>query len=180
MKGPNKWRDRIPNPLPRNSARHPQVQAMYRMGVDIAFIYPTYLAWITGVDTMAPQQVGAYVRAYNNWLRDFCSYNPSILKGVGIVNLHTPEEMVLELQRIAAFGWKAVYLRPNPVKGRLLSDPAYEPFWTECENLDIAVSLHETTHSRVPSTGADRFKNAFCPPCLFPSHGTDDGIISLN
>jgi hypothetical protein len=49
-----------------------QVQAMYRMGVDVAFIYPTYMAWITGVDTMPSQQVGAYVRAYNNWLRDFC------------------------------------------------------------------------------------------------------------
>ncbi|MGB7519023.1 MAG: hypothetical protein WA896_05255, partial [Spirulinaceae cyanobacterium] len=49
-----------------------QVQAMYQMGVDVAFVYPTYLAWISGVDSMAPQQVGAYVRAYNSWLRDFC------------------------------------------------------------------------------------------------------------
>ena len=138
-----------------------QVQAMYRMGVDITFVYPTYLAWITGVDTMAAPQVGAYVRAYNNWLRDFCSFNPAILKGVGVVNLHAPEEMVTELRRIAKFGWKAVYLRPNLVKGRLLSDPAYEPFWTECEKLDIAVSLHETTHSRVPSAGADRFQTRF-------------------
>lgn len=138
-----------------------QVQAMYRMGVDIAFIYPTHFSWISGVDTMPSPQVGAYVRAYNNWLRDFCSYNPAILKGVGVVNLHAPEEMVTESRRIADFGWKAVYLRPNPVKGRLLSDPAYEPFWTECEKLDIAVSLHETTHSRVPSAGADRFHSRF-------------------
>ena len=69
--------------------------------------------------------------------------------------------MVSELERIADFGWKAVYLRPNPVKGRLLSDPAYEPFWSECEKLAIAVSLHETTHSRVPSAGADRFHTRF-------------------
>nr|WP_309242553.1 amidohydrolase family protein [Limnofasciculus baicalensis] len=138
-----------------------QVQAMYQMGTDISFIYPTYLAWISGVDTMAPQQVGAYIRAYNNWLRDFCSYNPAILKGVGVVNLHAPAEMIPELRRIADFGWKAVYLRPNPIKGRLLSDPLYDPFWTECEELDIAVSLHETTHSRVPSAGADRFHTRF-------------------
>ncbi len=138
-----------------------QVQAMYRMGVDIAFVYPTYLSWITGVDAMPAPQVGAYIRAYNSWLYDFCSYNPAILKGVGVVNLHAPEEMIPELRRIASFGWKAVYLRPNPVKGRLLNDPAYELFWTECEKLDIAVSLHETTHSRVPSAGADRFSSRF-------------------
>ena len=137
------------------------VQAMYKMGVDIAFIYPTYFSWIIAVDNMAPQLAGAFVRAYNNWLRDFCSYNPEILRGVGVVNPHAPEEMVSELQRIADFGWKAVFLRPNPVKGRLLSDSAYEPFWTACEELGIAVSLHEGTHSRSPTAGADRFQTRF-------------------
>jgi len=137
------------------------VQAMYKMGVDIAFLYPTYFSWIIAVDNMAPQLAGAFVRAYNNWLRDFCSYNPEILRGVGVVNPHAPEEMVSELPRIADFGWKAVFLRPNPVKGRLLSDRAYEPFWTACEELGIAVSLHEGTHSRSPTAGADRFQTRF-------------------
>lgn len=137
------------------------VLAMKQMGVDISFVYPTYFSWMIAVDTMAPQLAGAFVRAYNNWLRDFCSYNPQILQGVGVVNLHAPEEMVSELQRVAAFGWKAVYLRPNPVKGRLLSDPTYEPFWTVCEELGIAVSLHEGTHSRLPTAGAERFNTRF-------------------
>ena len=138
-----------------------QVQAMYQMGVDIAFIYPTHLLWLVGVDKMPAPQVGAYVRAYNNWLRDFCSYNPQMLRGVGVVNQHAPEEMGVELERIAEWGWKAVYLRPNPVKGRILSDPAYEPFWTRCEELGIAIALHETTHSKVPTTGSDRFQTRF-------------------
>jgi predicted TIM-barrel fold metal-dependent hydrolase len=69
--------------------------------------------------------------------------------------------MVSQLQQIADFGWKAVYLRPNPTKGRLLSDPVYEPFWTECERLGIAVGIHEGTHSRLPTTGADRFNTRF-------------------
>lgn len=137
------------------------VQAMYQMGVDIAFIYPTYFSWIIGIDAIEPQLAGAFVRAYNNWLRDFCSYNPQILRGVGVVNPHAPEEMVSELQRIADFGWKAVFLRPNPVKGRLLSDAAYEPFWSACEELGIAVSLHEGTHSRSPTAGSDRFQTRF-------------------
>ncbi|MFB2836526.1 amidohydrolase family protein [Floridanema evergladense] len=137
------------------------VQAMKQMGVDICFIYPTNFAWIIAVDSMAPKLAGAFVRAYNNWLWDFCSYDPQILRGVGVVNPHAPEEMVPELQRVANFGWKAVFLRPNPVKGRLLSDPAYEPFWTACEEMGIAVSLHEGTHSRLPTAGADRFNTRF-------------------
>ncbi len=131
------------------------------MGVDISFVYPTYFSWIIAIDNMAPQLAGAFVRAYNNWLRDFCSYDPQILRGVGVVNPHAPEEMVTELQRVADFGWKAVFLRPNLVKGRSLSSPAYEPFWTKCEELGIAVSLHEGTHSRLPTAGADRFNTRF-------------------
>ncbi|HLO89386.1 MAG TPA: amidohydrolase family protein [Nostocaceae cyanobacterium] len=137
------------------------VLAMQRMGIDISYMYPTQGLWLLAVDTMAPKLAGAYTRAYNNWLKDFCAYNPKVLRGVGAINRHAPEEMVSELHRIAEFGWKAVFLLPNPVKGRLLSDRAYEPFWTECERLGIAVGIHEGTHGRLPTTGADRFNTRF-------------------
>ena len=138
-----------------------QVRVMKQMGVDIAFLYPSMALWIMAIDTMTPQLAGAFTRAYNNWLQDFCSYDPQILKGVGAINLHAPAEMVPELHKVAELGWKAVVLRPNPIKGRLLSDPSYEPFWTECERLGIAVSIHEGSHCRLPSAGADRFRTRF-------------------
>ncbi|MBU7586024.1 MAG: amidohydrolase [Nostoc sp. TH1S01] len=138
------------------------VQAMVQMGVDIAFLYPTYGLWLFAIDNMPAEVVGAFTHAYNTWLyEEFCSYAPDRLKGVGAINLHAPEQMVTELHRIADFGWKAVFLRPNPVKNRLLSDPTYEPFWSACEELDIAVGIHEGTHSRLPTTGADRFQTRF-------------------
>lgn len=138
------------------------LQAMVQMGVDIAFIYPTYGLWLFAIDTMPAEVVGAFTYAYNTWLyEEFCSYAPDRLKGVGAINLHAPEQMVSELYRIADFGWKSVFVRPNPVKGRLLSDRTYEPFWTACEELGIAVGIHEGTHSRLPTTGADRFNTRF-------------------
>lgn len=174
-------RDKIPNKIPDQfrieatkqlMQNHPMsvlngfdseshVRAMKQMGVDVSFVYPNYGLWLLAVDTMAPQLAGAFTRAYNNWLRDFCSYDPQIIKGVGAINLHAPEEMVPELERVAAFGWKAVFLHPNPIKGRLLSNSAYEPFWTKCEEHGIAVGLHTATHSRVPTTGMDRFNTEF-------------------
>lgn len=137
------------------------VRAMKQMGVDISFIYPSYGLWLLAIDTMPPQLAGAFTRAYNNWLRDFCSYDSQILKGVGAMNLHAPEEMVSELLRVNEFAWRSVFLRPNPIKGRLLSDPIYELFWTKCEELGIAVGIHEGTHGRLPTTGADRFNTQF-------------------
>ena len=137
------------------------LSTMKQMGADISFIYPTVGLFILAMDTMQPTVAGAFTRAYNNWLERFCNHAPDQLKGVGLVNLHAPEEMVAELHRIVRLGCKAVCLRPNPTKGRTLSDPAYEPFWFACEELGIAVAIHEGTHSRLPTTGADRFHSRF-------------------
>jgi predicted TIM-barrel fold metal-dependent hydrolase len=138
------------------------VQSMTQMGIDVAFIYPNYGLWLFAIDSLPAEVMGAFVRAYNTWLyEEFCSYDPARLKGVAAVNQHDPEDMVKELHRIANLGWKAVFLRPNPVKGRILSDPAYEPFWAACEDLDMAVGIHEGHWSRLPTTGADRFNTRF-------------------
>ena len=138
------------------------IQEMVRMGVDIAFVYPTYGLWLFAIDTLPSEVIGAFTRAYNTWLyEEFCSYDPDRLKGVGAINLHAPKEIVKELHRIAKYGGKAIFLRPNPVKGRLLSDPVYEPFWAECEALSIAVGIHEGTHSHLPTVGAERFNSRF-------------------
>jgi predicted TIM-barrel fold metal-dependent hydrolase len=138
------------------------VQSMTQMGIDVAFIYPNYGLWLFAIDSLPAEVMGAFVRAYNTWLyEEFCSYDPARLKGVGAVNQHDPEDMVKELHRSANLGWKAVFLRPNPVKGRILSDPAYEPFWAACEDLDMAVGIHEGHWSRLPTTGADRFHTRF-------------------
>lgn len=145
----------------RNFDPQSQVEAIREMGVDVAFLYPTVALWLLAIDTMDPELAVALTRAYNNWLRDFCSYDRTVLKGVAAIALHAPEQMVPELRRVASWGWKAVYVRPNPVRGRLLSDRAYEPFWTECEKLGISVSIHEGSHSRLPTTGSDRFHTRF-------------------
>jgi predicted TIM-barrel fold metal-dependent hydrolase len=130
-------------------------------GIDVAALLPTFAAALLSIDTMEGELAWAFAQAYNRWLRDFCSVAPQRLRGVGLISRHTPERMVADLEQIAAFGWTTVVLRPNPLKGRLLSDPAYEPFWSACEQLAINVVLHEGTHTRLPAAGADRFTTHF-------------------
>jgi predicted TIM-barrel fold metal-dependent hydrolase len=101
------------------------------------------------------------MRAYNDWLRDFCRPAPERLRGVGAIARHEPEQMVAEAERVAGFGWRAVTLWPNPLGGRLLGDAAYEPFWSACERLGLAVGLHAGSHGRLPTAGADRFHSRF-------------------
>ncbi|MET0405081.1 MAG: amidohydrolase family protein [Cystobacter sp.] len=137
------------------------VAFLQRMGIERTFLYPTLGLWLFAVDGMDPAFAAALVRAYNDWLRDFCAQAPGVLNPVGALCRHSPEAMVEELRRVAGWGWRAVMVRPNPVGGRILSHPAYEPFWSECERRGVAVAIHEGTHARVPAAGNDRFRTRF-------------------
>lgn len=137
------------------------LHSMERTGVDMAFFYPTSASFLLRIDGLDPSRATAFARAYNDWLRDFCSASPERLRGAGALSLHDPVELVAELERVASFGWKAVVVPPNPVGGRTLSHPDYEPFWSACERRSIAVAIHEGTHARLPTAGADRFTTRF-------------------
>jgi predicted TIM-barrel fold metal-dependent hydrolase len=138
-----------------------QLRSMERTGLDVAFFYPTVASYLLRIDGMDPARAAAFAGAYNDWLRDFCKADPERLRAVGALSLHDPARMVAELERVAGFGWKAVVVPPNPVGGRTLSHPEYEPFWSACERLSIAVGIHEGTHVRLPTAGADRFTTRF-------------------
>ncbi|WP_437290439.1 amidohydrolase family protein [Sorangium sp. So ce406] len=138
-----------------------QLEDMDREGIDVAFLYPTIGLLLLGLAPLDPPLAIAYTRAYNAWLRDFCARDPARLRGVGLMSPHDPGAMVVELARTAALGFGAVVIRPNPVGGRTLGDPAYEPFWAECERRSIAVAVHEGTHAYLPAAGADRFHTRF-------------------
>lgn len=137
------------------------LSVMDRDGVDIAFLFPTIAHYLLAFDDMEPQVAAAFARAYNQWLRDFCRVDPHRLRGIGVVSRHDPRDMLAELGWIRDAGFSAVALRPNPIKGRILSDPAYEPFWRACERYGLAVCIHEGSHAHVPTTGADRFHTRF-------------------
>jgi predicted TIM-barrel fold metal-dependent hydrolase len=134
--------------------------ALRAMGFDRAHLFPTVGLWLFAIDGMEPAFAAALVRAYNEWLRDFCAAD-DLFRPVGALCRHDPVEMVAELRRVAGWGWRAVTLRPNVMAGRSLSAPEHEPFWSECERLGVAVALHEGTHARVPAAGRERFTTRF-------------------
>lgn len=138
-----------------------QVEFLREMGAERAYLYPTTGLWLFAIDGMEPALAAALVRAYNRWLRDFCAEAPGMLNGVGAMCRHDPTAMVEEVRQVASWGWSVVTLRPEPIGARLLSHPDYEPFWSECERLKVAVALHGGTHARLSTVGADRFHTRF-------------------
>jgi predicted TIM-barrel fold metal-dependent hydrolase len=145
------------------AAAHPagQLDAMDRQGVDVAYLFPTYALYLAYVDGADAELSSAIASAYNRWLADYCRAAPDRLRGVGLIARHDPTAMLAELERVVSYGFSAVVLRPNPIAGRALNHPAYEPFWAACAARGIPVTFHEGTQANTPTVGADRFATRF-------------------
>jgi predicted TIM-barrel fold metal-dependent hydrolase len=138
-----------------------QLADMDRAGISRAFLYPTIAGYLVSIDTLDPELSHALADAYNRWLLDLCADAPQRLFPVALIARHLPDRMALQARGLARRGVRAVMMRPNPVLGRTLSDPSYEEFWSACEELDLAVCIHEGTHALVATTGTDRFETRF-------------------
>jgi predicted TIM-barrel fold metal-dependent hydrolase len=137
------------------------IAEMDAAGIDVAVMLPTFAALLVYNDDADADRSREYARAYNRWLHDFCALAPTRLLGAALLSRHDPEAMVGDLEEALGHGMRAVVVRPNPVKGRTLSDPAYARFWAACEHHGVTILMHEGTHSRVPTAGADRFESHF-------------------
>ena len=155
------------------------VDTLADQGINRAQLFPTAGLLLFAIDTMAADLAAALVRAYNLWLGDFCSYNPAFLRPVGAVCRHDPVAMVYEAAELAKRGWKTLTVRPNPIGGRSLGHPDYEPFWALCEELELGVAVHEGAHALCPTVGQDRFETRFAQ--LAASHPMEQmlGFLSL-
>jgi predicted TIM-barrel fold metal-dependent hydrolase len=130
-------------------------------GVDVAVMLPTYASYLVHDDAIDAARSRAYAGAYNRWLGQFCAAAPDRLIGAALLSRHDPEAMTADLEQAVRDGRRAIVLRPNPVQGRTLSAPAHARFWAACAHHAITVLLHEGTHARVATAGADRFETRF-------------------
>ena len=134
-----------------------QLAAMDTEGIDVAVVYPSRGLFAQAVDDLDPAFAAAIARAYNNWLHDYCKPDPERLLGAGMISPHDVRDAVEEARRaVEQFGFRAVFMRPNPVKGRNWHDPYFEPLWNELERLGVPLGFHEGFGPYLAQTG-DRF-----------------------
>lgn len=54
-------------------------------GIDQAVLYPPHGLFVVAQDDLDPKFAAAILRAYNNWLYDFCNYAPGKFFGATMV-----------------------------------------------------------------------------------------------
>jgi len=125
-------------------------------GIDVSVLYPSQAMFFGPVDPIPAlhdvQFVAACQRAYNEWLAEFCSADPTRLYGVAAVPLQDPTLAARELEHgVSELGLRGAFIRPSAYVDELpLNHSVYDPFWDACCQLDVPVALHPGVHVDTP------------------------------
>lgn len=153
--------ERVPY-VPRPGMGDPRehVADMDQEGIRHAVIYPGMGLLFQAIAD--PELAAALCRAYNDWLREHCAAAPGRIYGAAAVPLQDVGLAVREIERIAgAPEIRALFIRPNPVNGRLLRDPQLDPFWRAASEAGLPVAIHEGTTRSNPTVAEDRYDDFF-------------------
>jgi len=146
------WDDILPG------SWHPgeRLKVMDEESIDQALFFPSiYLLW---GDIADPAVAAETCRAYNDWMSDFCHENPHRLFGMGIVPWQDLEMAVAEAQRLRGLGLRGFISRPERFGGLALYDPACERLWQTAVEDDLALAIHGSFGSRMPSFSTGRYE----------------------
>ena len=166
----------VPRPGMGDPREH--VADMDLEGIRHAVVYPGLGLLFQSVEDGA--LAAALCRAYNDWLEEHCATAPTRLFGAAAIPLQDPDAAVAEVERVAASlpQMRAVFVRPNPAGGRLLHDPALDPFWAVAAHARLPVAIHEGTTRSSPTVADDRYDEFFFLHML--SHPFEQQLACLN
>lgn len=122
-------------------------------GLDAEVLYPGPLGGLGsggGVAAIPDSELrAASIRAYNDWLAEFCAVAPERFVGLALVHLEEPEAAAGELRRAASLGLRGAVINgmPDTTGAPPIYSPDYEPVWAAAEETDMPLSLH-IGHSR--------------------------------
>jgi predicted TIM-barrel fold metal-dependent hydrolase len=85
------------------------------------------------------------MRAYNDYIAEFCSEDPARMKGIALVNVDDPNEAVGEMKRTRELGLAGAMITVLPPADQAYDHPRYEPVWAAATDLDMPISMHVAT-----------------------------------
>jgi predicted TIM-barrel fold metal-dependent hydrolase len=107
--------------------------------VDKELIFPQRTLSLTALQDLELRD--ACMRAYNEWLSDYCKAAPARLYGVGILNWWEPEKAKDNLQALKGLGFKAIEI-PSMPPGVFYNGRSMEPLWDAIEESGFPLSFH--------------------------------------
>jgi len=142
----------------------PRLRAMDAAGCDAEVMYPSpRIQNAIAEHESDPGLQLACVRAYNDWLSEFCAASPERFAGIAMLPSVGVATALEELERALALpALRGVLLSRFPHGGTAFSEED-DPFWARCEERGVPVSVHvglSGSPSGTPALGHS-FERAF-------------------
>lgn len=109
-------------------------------GVDAAVLYPTFPIGFFNLEDVDLQN--ECFRVYNDWLAEFCAYDPRRFAGLALISLLDIERGTRELERCGRMGLKGAIIWASPPEREPFLSPNYDRFWAAAQELSMPLSLH--------------------------------------
>ncbi|MBM4268377.1 MAG: hypothetical protein FJ144_17500 [Deltaproteobacteria bacterium] len=111
-----------------------------RHGLTRAVLYPTFM--LAG-GTFTPELAPAVCQVYNDWIQqEYCAGSRGRLIPVAALPIVDPEAAVREVHRTAELGFRACFIRTNPVDHKKYSDRAFDVVWQAVVDTGMKLGLH--------------------------------------
>jgi uncharacterized protein len=108
-----------------------------------AILYPTIgLLW--EAELFDAELSGAYCRAYNRWIADFCRDSGGRLLPIAHLSLGDPAEAARELERAVKDGCKGAFVCPFTITRVPHGDAAHDRVFAVAQDLDVPFAIHPT------------------------------------
>lgn len=119
-----------------------RVEELDRDGVDAELLFASgIIGWVNG--TKDPALHHAMVRAYNDFLSEFCSHAPDRLGGAALLPNRGLDECLEELERLEDMpGFVAYYMKAYPDGGTTELKPEYDRLWDAIVQTGKPLTVH--------------------------------------
>ena len=115
-------------------------------GIHAQVLYPNVGGFGSGgfLKLGEPELMLECVRAYNDFLVEWCSADSNRLVPVAAMPFWDVDASVAEVQRAASIGHRSVLAcsEPQAFDQPLLSDRHWDPFWAAVRDVDLPISFH--------------------------------------
>lgn len=120
-----------------------RVRAQWSDSVDGEILYPSTGLWDAIKQLEDAELKVALIKTYNDWIAEFCAYQPDRLFGLAKLPSTSVQEAQDELLRcVNELGLRGAVLDTWPSGAPTGGHPADDPFWKTVNDLRVPISLH--------------------------------------
>jgi predicted TIM-barrel fold metal-dependent hydrolase len=120
-----------------------RLKAQDANSVDAEILYPFSGLWDAVKQIEDAELKLACVKAYNDWIAEFCAKSPDRLIGIGKIPSTSVEDAVSELRRcVKELKLRGVVIDAWPSGSLVGGNPNDDPFWEAANELQVPVTLH--------------------------------------